>query len=151
VQADRVPHRCGDTSSGTLSIRQRFGPIDIDVPSVSARRSSDGVELRIRDLLPDLKAFRAYLPADRIRETGPMSASEDFGSFGVQWQAPSVFWFVGGTDPDVYERAKAAGRVSKLPTNHNPRCAPVLLPTLETGITTLVVASRAWLASETDR
>jgi metal-dependent amidase/aminoacylase/carboxypeptidase family protein len=42
-----------------------------------------------------LEAFRAYFPPDRIRETAPTSASEDFGSFGVQWHAPSVFWFVG--------------------------------------------------------
>jgi hippurate hydrolase len=93
-----------------------------------------------------VEAFRAHFPADRVRETGPTSASEDFGSFGVQWHAPSVFWFVGGTDPDVYDKAKAAGRISELPTNHNPRFAPVLHPTLETGVTTLVVASRAWLA-----
>ncbi|HEX6975959.1 MAG TPA: hypothetical protein VF147_16245, partial [Vicinamibacterales bacterium] len=94
-----------------------------------------------------LEAFRANFPGDRIRETGPTSASEDFGTFGVQWQAPSVFWFIGGTDREVYERAKAAGRVTELPTNHNPRFAPVLHPTLETGVATLVVASRAWLAS----
>jgi amidohydrolase len=94
-----------------------------------------------------VEAFKAYFPADRIREAGPTSASEDFGSFGVQWHAPSVFWFVGGTDPDVYRKAKESGRVSELPTNHNPRFAPVLHPTLETGVATLVVASRAWLAT----
>ena len=91
-------------------------------------------------------AFKAYFPADRVRETGPTSASEDFGSFGVQWHAPSVFWFVGGTDPDVYAKAKQSGRISELPTNHNPRFAPVVHPTLETGVAALVVASRAWLA-----
>jgi amidohydrolase len=93
-----------------------------------------------------LDAFRSHFPADRIRETDPTSASEDFGTFGVQWQAPSVFWFIGGTDPDVYARAKASGRVGELPTNHNPRFAPVLHPTLETGVASLIVASRAWLA-----
>jgi amidohydrolase len=93
-----------------------------------------------------VEAFKEYFAVDRIRETGPTSASEDFGSFGVQWHAPSVFWFVGGTDPDVYKKAKANGRISELPTNHNPRFAPVLHPTLETGVATLVVASRAWLA-----
>ncbi len=98
-----------------------------------------------------VEAFKAYFPADRIRETGPTSASEDFGSFGVQWDAPSVFWFVGGTDPDVYNTAKGSGRISELPTNHNPRFAPVLHPTLETGVATLVVASRAWLAKQADR
>jgi hippurate hydrolase len=91
-------------------------------------------------------AFKAYFPADRIHETGPTSASEDFGSFGVQWHAPSVFWFVGGTDPDVYAKAKQSGRISELPTNHNPRFSPVVHPTLETGVAALLVASRAWLA-----
>jgi amidohydrolase len=93
-----------------------------------------------------LDAFRSHFPADRIRETDPTSASEDFGTFGVQWHAPSVFWFIGGTDPDIYAKAKASGRVGELPTNHNPRFAPVLHPTLETGVASLIVASRAWLA-----
>jgi amidohydrolase len=92
-------------------------------------------------------AFKAHFPADRVRETGPTSASEDFGSFGVQWHVPSVFWFVGGTDPDVYAKAKQSGRISELPTNHNPRFAPVVHPTLEAGVAALVVASRAWLVA----
>ena len=94
-----------------------------------------------------LDAFKSHFPADRIRQTDPTSASEDFGTFGVQWHAPSVFWFIGGTDPDIYAKAKAAGRTGELPTNHNPRFAPVLHPTLETGVAALIVASRAWLAA----
>ena len=79
--------------------------------------------------------------------SGPTSASEDFGSFGTEWHAPSVFWFIGGTDPDVYAKAKEAGRLAELPTNHNPRFAPVLHPTLETGVEALVTAAGAWLSS----
>jgi hypothetical protein len=30
--------------------------------------------------------------------------------------------------------------------NHSPKFAPVLHPTLQTGVETLVVATRAWLA-----
>jgi hippurate hydrolase len=93
-------------------------------------------------------AFRKFFAADRIRETGPASASEDFGSFGAEWHVPSVFWFVGGTDPDTYANAKAAGRLSEIPTNHSPRFAPVLHPTLEAGVEALVVGALAWLASE---
>jgi hippurate hydrolase len=48
------------------------------------------------------------------------SASEDFGSFGTEWHVPSVFWFVGGTDPGRYAKAKQAGRLNEIPTNHNP-------------------------------
>jgi hippurate hydrolase len=90
-------------------------------------------------------AFRGHFGAERVRETGPAPASEDFGSFGTQWKAPSVFWFVGGTDPDAYASAKAANRLNELPVNHSPKFAPVIHPTLQTGIEALVVATRAWL------
>jgi hippurate hydrolase len=94
-----------------------------------------------------VEAFRKHFPAERIRETGPASASEDFGSFGAEWGVPSVFWFVGGTDPDLYAKKKAANRINEIPSNHNPHFLPVIHPTLETGVETLVVAARAWLAS----
>jgi amidohydrolase len=93
-----------------------------------------------------LDAFRQHLPADRIRNTAPTSASEDFGTFGAEWQAPSVFWFVGGTDPNAYAKAEAENRLNDIPTNHNPRFLPVLHPTLETGVEALMVAARAWLS-----
>ena len=90
-------------------------------------------------------AFRGYFGADRVRETGPAPASEDFGSFGSGWHVPSVFWFVGGTDPETYTKAKEANRLNELPVNHSPKFAPVLHPTLQMGVETLVVATRAWL------
>ncbi|HST27586.1 MAG TPA: M20 family metallopeptidase [Rudaea sp.] len=92
-------------------------------------------------------AFRNYFSEARVEKTLPTSASEDFGCFGAEWKVPSVFWFVGGTDPDTYAKAKAAGRLNDLPTNHNPRFAPVIHPTLETGVETLIVAARAWLSA----
>ena len=92
-------------------------------------------------------AFRRHFPADRVRVTGPAPASEDFGSFGTEWHAPSVFWFIGGTDPDTYMKAKEAGRLNELPVNHSPLFAPVIHPTLETGVEALVVAARDWLAA----
>lgn len=94
-----------------------------------------------------LEAFRAHFPAGRVRETGPTSASEDFGSFGAEWGVPSVFWFVGGTDPDTYAKAKRDNRLNELPTNHNPSFLPVLNPTLQTGVEAMMVAARAWLSA----
>ncbi len=90
-------------------------------------------------------AFREYFPDGHVETTLPTSASEDFGCFGAHWQVPSVFWFIGGTDPEVYAKAQAGGRLNDLPTNHNPRFAPVIHPTLRTGVETLVVGTRAWL------
>ena len=90
-------------------------------------------------------AFREHFGAERVRETGPAPASEDFGSFGSEWHVPSVFWFVGGTDPETYAKAKEANRINELPVNHSPKFAPVLHPTLQTGVEALVAAARAWL------
>jgi amidohydrolase len=90
-------------------------------------------------------AFRAHFGAERVRETGPAPASEDFGSFGTEWHSPSVFWFVGGTDPQAYAKAKQANKINELPVNHSPKFAPVLHPTLKTGVEALVVAAGAWL------
>jgi len=92
-------------------------------------------------------SFRRQFSPDRVQEVQPTSASEDFGSFGTQWKAPSVFWFVGGTDPDAYAKARKDGRLSELPTNHNPRFAPVIHPTLETGVEALVAAAQSWLSA----
>jgi hippurate hydrolase len=91
-------------------------------------------------------AFRLYFPADRLQETKPTTASEDFGCFGARWGAPSVFWFVGGSDADIYAKAQKDGKIGDLPTNHNPRFAPAIHPTLEAGVEALVVAALAWLS-----
>jgi len=92
-------------------------------------------------------AFRLHFSSDRVRETKPTTASEDFGSFGSEWGAPSVFWFVGGIDPELYANAEKDGRIAEIPTNHNPRFAPVIHPTLESGVEALVVAAQAWLSA----
>ena len=60
---------------------------------------------------------------------------------------PSVFWFVGGNDPKTYAEAKATGKLNGLPVNHSPQFAPVLHPTLETGVEALVVGALAWLGA----
>ena len=92
-------------------------------------------------------ALRAHFSPDRVRHTGPAPASEDFGCFGSGWNVPSVFWFVGGTDPALYAKAKEGDRINELPVNHSPHFAPVLHPTLETGVEAMVAAALAWNAA----
>src|SRR3954454_21978722 len=94
-------------------------------------------------------ALRAQFGHDRVHElAAPISASEDFGSFGTEWGVPSVFWYVGGTDAEMYRAAEQAGRVAQdVPTNHNARFAPVIHPTLETGVQAITVVALDALAS----
>src|SRR4051812_7076566 len=93
-------------------------------------------------------ALRVQFGETAVRElAAPVSASEDFGSFGTEWGVPSVFWYVGGTDPDVYRRAEQAGRIADdIPTNHNARFAPVIQPTLAIGVQAMAAAALDTLA-----
>ena len=92
-------------------------------------------------------AFHALF-GERAFETPPAPASEDFSTFGRRWDAPYVFWFVGGTDAQVYREAKAKNQVTALPANHSPRFAPVLHPTLKTGLQAMLTAASAWLCGD---
>jgi amidohydrolase len=90
------------------------------------------------------EAFKAQF-GDDAYEGKPASASEDFSVFGRTWGVPYVFWFVGGTDPQAYAQAKAEGTTNKIPSNHSPRFAPVLDPTLKVGLQAMLSAASAWL------
>lgn len=92
------------------------------------------------------KAFRSVFGAAAY-ESQPMAASEDFSVFGRSWGVPYVFWFVGGTDPGVYAQAKASGTLDTLPSNHSPRFAPVLDPTLKIGLQAMLAAASTWLCA----
>ena len=89
-------------------------------------------------------AFHAEF-GDKAHETGPASASEDFSIFGRSWKVPYVFWFVGGTDPQTYLEAKKNNNINSIPSNHSPKFAPVINPTLKTGLQAMMTAAVAWL------
>ena len=72
--------------------------------------------------------------------------SEDFSDIPDALGAPYSYWGLGCIDPDIYEKAKAAGRIAQdIPVNHSALFAPVIQPTLDTGTKALVAASLAWL------
>lgn len=90
------------------------------------------------------REFRNHF-GELLVQTTPLGASEDFGRYGKEWQTPYVYWFVGGTDPDVYDKAVKDGTVSHLPGPHSPFWAPVLAPTIRTGIEAMLAAAGVWL------
>jgi len=90
------------------------------------------------------EAFDAEF-GDRSYETPRRSASEDFSVFGREWNVPYVFWFVGGTDKNIFLEAKKNKAINTIPSNHSPKFAPVLHPTLKTGFVTMITAAAVWL------
>ncbi|HZK89671.1 MAG TPA: amidohydrolase [Stellaceae bacterium] len=90
-------------------------------------------------------ALQDRFGADRVTEIAPATASEDFGLFGTAWNVPTVFWVIGGIDPATYAKAQKAGKLDELPANHAPDFAPVLHPTLRTGVEAMLAAAGAWI------
>jgi amidohydrolase len=93
------------------------------------------------------EALRQRLGEERVRPTGPVSASEDFTVIPRAWNVPSVYWLVGGLDPQKYAEAERIGSLNELPSNHSPEFAPVINPTLRTGIEAMLAAAGAWLTT----
>ena len=73
-------------------------------------------------------ALAATLGADNIVERPARMGSEDFGHLPDAIGVPGVYWFFGGMPEDVVD-----GDLP-VPSNHSPLFAPVLEPTLSTGI-----------------
>lgn len=93
------------------------------------------------------EALTKALGSDRVIEGPQVPASEDFGVLGDEGGFPSVFWFVGGADPDTFFAALAAGRVNEdIPSNHSPHYAPIQDPTIAAGIEAMITSAMCWLA-----
>lgn len=105
-------------------------------------------------VINDEAACARTLPALRsvssmIIDPGPVTGSEDVGLFASAAGAPCVYWLLGGADPAGFDGATTIGEIAArsrdVPSNHSPMFAPVIDPTLSTGIGALTAAARIWL------
>jgi len=90
-------------------------------------------------------AFKKQFSAEQVKQSRPTKMSDDFGEFNLGSSIPSVYWFIGGSDPQVYQKYLDENRLPDLPTNHNPKFVPLMHPTLEIGTQAMIVAALAWL------
>lgn len=71
---------------------------------------------------------------DAVIESPPVMGSEDFGLLAEAIGVPSVYWFFGGHPKELLDGdAPVAG-------NHSPYFAPVIEPTLTTGVRAAMTA-----------
>jgi amidohydrolase len=93
--------------------------------------------------------LEAGLAPGLVFDPGLVTGSEDVGILASAAGAPCVFWLLGGADPAQFAAATGiediARIVRSLPSNHSPLFAPVIEPTLGTGVTALASAARGWL------
>ncbi|MHB2022580.1 MAG: peptidase dimerization domain-containing protein [Mycobacteriales bacterium] len=92
-------------------------------------------------------AFASHF-GERATALPMQTASEDFSDIPRALGVPYCYWGIGGIDPATYQEAEQAGRIAQdIPVNHSAHFAPVIEPTLDTGIQAMVVAALAWLGS----
>ncbi|WP_202819087.1 amidohydrolase [Actinosynnema sp. ALI-1.44] len=92
-----------------------------------------------------VEAFTGHFGADKLMVLPVVTGSEDIGIFGDAAGVPTVFWFWGGLEFDVVVKAIQEGGIEALPSNHSPVFAPLIEPTLSTGVDALCVAALTWL------
>jgi hippurate hydrolase len=81
-----------------------------------------------------------------VVDPGPVTGSEDFGHFGSAAGVPTCYWLFGGEDQERFVAAYSGGTFERdIPSNHSPKFAPLVQPTLDGGVTALVTAALAWL------
>jgi amidohydrolase len=94
-------------------------------------------------------AFTRRFGPDRVFDPGPVTGSEDVGILATAAGAPCVYWLLGGADPRHFAGASTQAEIvaatRDVPSNHSPLYAPVLQPTLATGIAALTTAVLTWL------
>ena len=83
--------------------------------------------------------LEAVLGKENVITTEAITPSEDYAFF-VEQGVPSLYFSLGGADPEKYAQAKATGVM--LPSNHSPLFAPDVDPALRTGITAEVAVLR---------
>lgn len=90
--------------------------------------------------------FASWLGDDNILDPGAGAGSEDVGIFATSCGAPLSYWLLGGADPSQFTRGDMTDpALLAVPSNHSPRYAPVIDPTLALGVRALVTAAQAWL------
>ena len=169
VHAGEAPNIIPDSATLQLSIRS-YDPavrdrvvaaIERIVRGEAAAAGADREpEIRLLYALPAVRndkaavarvgaAFASELEGIMVVDPGLITGSEDVGLFSDVAGVPIVYWVLGSADPALFAGlsnfAEIAERVMALPSNHSPQFAPVIEPTLSSGIRALVTAARDWL------
>lgn len=101
-------------------------------PHTPALLNDESLTLRM------VEVFKTNLGEENVHEVQAQMIGEDFSRFGMQERnIPISMFYLGATDPDFLEKAKAEGL--EIPGLHSPQFAPLPEPTIKTGIKAMSV------------
>ena len=86
---------------------------------------------------------------ERFNAEGPaVNASEDVSFLATNVGKPYCFWFFYGTDAKMHDHAEKNDRIAEdIPVNHSGYFAPVVQPTMRTGVEALVQSALTILST----
>jgi amidohydrolase len=87
------------------------------------------------------KSFRQHFESSFDSDLPVTTIAEDFSILGTSQGVPCAFWHWGGIDPELWDEKSKQGRLLDIPINHSSGFAPVIQPTMRTGVETLCVAA----------
>lgn len=91
------------------------------------------------------KSFASHFKSTHMPHMKSVLGSEDFGILGSSIQRPYCFWMFGGIARTKWDEMEKAGTLNEQPVNHSPFFAPVIQPTLKTGIDAMAIAALTFL------
>lgn len=83
-----------------------------------------------------------------VQEMPPDIVADDFVLLALppgEEAIPYVYWNIGVTDPETWDKANREGKLWDLPPTHSATYAPVIEPTLRTGIEALALSALTFL------
>ncbi|QYS95324.1 Hippurate hydrolase [Trichoderma simmonsii] len=93
-------------------------------------------------------AFKEFFGVENVLEDVPSHPCEDFSILASAVKAPYLFWFLGRVDPGQLDRAHQTDRfLEEIPIEHSPVNAPLIHPTMETGMKALSIATLFFLGN----
>ena len=93
-----------------------------------------------------MPAFTARFGEQRVMNPGVVTGSKDVGVLATAAGHRACSGCSAATDPATFAAANAAGTMARdIPSNHSPQFAPLIQPTLGTGMAALVIAARTWM------
>ncbi|KAJ5302212.1 hypothetical protein PENANT_c008G05559 [Penicillium antarcticum] len=79
-------------------------------------------------------------------DTPRTNVSEDFSTLGTSQGVPCSFWLFGGIDPELWDNSQQdEALMAEIPGNHSALFAPVVQPTMRTGVDALCLAALTFL------
>ncbi|MBZ4415937.1 amidohydrolase [Myxococcus sp. RHSTA-1-4] len=122
-------------------------------PEIEVRAAAE-VLVNTRPVVARLEEVHRELFADDVQELPfPVTGSEDFGALGQRGDGariPMGFWLLSSTPRDAWEAApgpELMGKLSHVPSPHQPNFAPDRERTLHRGVEAMVSASLAFLGA----